>query len=270
MKRFSLLLVLLFAAATFAQAPVALTSEPHHHLKLQNDFIRLFYVELAPQQSSSLHEHENPYVNISLGISRFENKIPGKDSVNVSMKDGQVRYLASDFVHAITNSQDTPLRQVMIEFLKPQGEARNLCDLVVEHKPLNCPPGGAVHATKPAAGESTSVPEFETDEVRASLVRLGDGAKTTVAADAPDTLVVALENSALKVTQQGKPATLRPGSVAWIAHGSEATIANAGQSIARYLAFRIQIAIESPCRGRLQPRPFAELPATLNSPDRDS
>ena len=240
MKKFSLFLSLLFAATAVAQAPIAITSEPHHHVRLQNDFVRVFYVEVAPEQSTLLHEHENPYVNVSLGISKFANKIPGKTSVDVAMKDGQLRYLASDFVHIASNLQDTPLRHMTIEFLKPQGEARNLCDLAVEHKPLNCPPGGAVHATKPAAGESTSVPEFETDEVKASLVRLGDGAKTTVGADAPDTLLVALENSALKVTQQGKPATLRPGSVAWIAHGSEATISNAGQSIARYLAFEFK------------------------------
>ncbi len=240
MKKACLLLALLFAGAAVAQAPVALTSEPHHHIKLQNDFVRVFYVEIAPQQSSLLHLHENPYVNVSLGSSKFASKIPGKDSVDVAMKDGQFRYLPGDFVHVAANLLDTPLRHLTIEFLKPQGEARNLCELVVEHKPLNCPPGGAVHATKPAAGQITTVPEFETEEVKVSLVRLGDGAKATLAEDAPDTLIVALENTVLKLTQQGKPATLRGGSVSWLAHGNAATIANTGQSIARYLAFEFK------------------------------
>ncbi len=235
-----MLFALLFAGAAIAQAPVALTSEPHHHIKLQNDFVRIFYVEVAPQQSTLLHQHDNPYVYVVLGSSKFSNKVPGKDPVDVTMKDGQFRYLPGDFSHIATNLLDAPFRNLTIEFLKPQGEARNLCELVVEHKPLNCPPGGAVHATKPAAGQMTSVPEFETEEVKVSLVRLGDGAKTTLAADAPDTLVVALENTILKITQQGKPVTLRPGSVSWIAHGSEATITNTGQSIARYLAFEFK------------------------------
>ena len=240
MKKSFFLLALLLAGVAVAQTPVALTSEPHHHLKLENDFVRVFYVEVAPQQSTLLHQHDNPYVYVVLGSSRFTNKVLGKQPVDVTLKDGQFRYLIGDFAHVESNPMEAPFRNLTIEFLKPQGEARNLCELVVEHKPLNCPPGGAVHATKPPAGQMTSVPEFETEDVKASLVRLGDGAKATFAADAPDTLVVALENSALKVSLQGKPATLRPGNVSWIAHGSEATITNAGQSIARYLAFEIK------------------------------
>ncbi|MGH9705004.1 MAG: hypothetical protein ACRD4K_16640 [Candidatus Acidiferrales bacterium] len=240
MKKILFLLAPFFAAAAAAQSPAALTSEPHHHLKLENDFVRVFYMEVAPQQSTLLHQHDNPYVYVVLGSARFTNKALDKKPVDVALKDGQIRYSAENPVHVATNPMETPFRNVTIEFLKPQGEAKNLCEIVVEHKPLNCPPGGAVHATKPAAGQSTSVPEFETEEVKASLVRLGDKAQAAIAADAPDTLIVALENSALKVTQQGKPATLRPGGVAWIARGSEATISNTGQSIARYLAIEFK------------------------------
>ena len=176
----------------------------------------------------------------------------------------------SDFVHATANLQDTPLRHVTIEFLKPQGEARNLCDLVVEHKPLNCPPGGAVHATKPAAGESTSVPEFETDEVKVSLVRLGDGAKSTLAADAPDTLVVALENSALKNDAAGQACHAAPRRVSLDRPRQRRDDRQCRPKHRALPGIRVQIAIKSRCRGRLQPRPFCRVPATLNSPDRDS
>ena len=240
MKKTLLLLALVFPGVAAAQTPVALASEPHHHLRIENDFVRVFYMEVAPKQSTLLHQHDNPYVSVALGSTRFTNKVLDKQPVDVTLKDGQFRYSAENPVHVATNPMETPLRNVTIEFLKPQGEAKNLCEIVVEHKPLNCPPGGAVHATKPAAGETTSVPEFETEEVKASLVRLGDKAQAIIAADAPDTLIVALENSALKVTQQGKPAALRPGGVAWIARGSEATISNTGQSVARFLAFEFK------------------------------
>jgi hypothetical protein len=241
MKKTLLLAAMLFGAAAGAQTPVAITAEPHHHLKIQNDDVRVFYVAVAPHQTTLMHLHDKPYLYVALGDAKFSNNVLGTGESDVMLKDAHYRYSSGGFAHLATNLLDTPFRNVTVEFEKPQDNARNLCEQVIEHQALHCPAGAATHATKPPAGGSTTVPEFETDESHVSFTRMAVGAKITLAADAPDTLIVALENASLHVTQAGKPMTkLTSGGSIWLAHGTGATIENAGQSIARYLLFEFK------------------------------
>jgi hypothetical protein len=68
MKSSFYLVALLLVSPLFAQAPTAvpLKGEPHHHLVLENDYVRVFRVSIPAHDASLLHQHDVPYLYISL------------------------------------------------------------------------------------------------------------------------------------------------------------------------------------------------------------
>jgi hypothetical protein len=141
MKRQFIVFALLFSASLAAQAPVAVPvgKEPHHHLVLENDYVRVFRVSVPPHDATLLHQHDLPYVYVSLGPADFINAVAGKPEAHVVMTDGQVGYSRGGFAHIARTDAGTPFDNVTIELLKPQGEPRNLCEKIVEGPVLECP-----------------------------------------------------------------------------------------------------------------------------------
>src|SRR5438270_218906 len=71
-------------------AAVPLTEEPSHHLFLQNEYVRVFKVEVAPHESTLMHQHDHDYVFVTLGDSQVLNAVRGKDRVERNLKAGEV------------------------------------------------------------------------------------------------------------------------------------------------------------------------------------
>ena len=73
MKSLLCSLMLLLAFSLNAQAPeaVPLPKEPHHHLVLENDYVRVFRVSLPAHAATLLHQHDVPYVYVSLGPAEW-------------------------------------------------------------------------------------------------------------------------------------------------------------------------------------------------------
>src|SRR4051794_2314754 len=102
-----------------AQAPVEITSEPSHHLVLENMFVRVFAVSVDPGKSSLMHRHAHDYLSVSLGDAQIMNTKQGAQPVAASFKDGDVRFTPAGLIHAVTNSGSTPFRNRTIELLQP-------------------------------------------------------------------------------------------------------------------------------------------------------
>src|SRR5947209_2044773 len=75
-------------------AAVPITSEPHHHLSLQNDYVKVYEVEVAPHQSTLLHQHDRDYVYITIGDAQVTSAIPGRQEVHLKLADGEAHRLA--------------------------------------------------------------------------------------------------------------------------------------------------------------------------------
>jgi hypothetical protein len=62
-------LPLLFAFSLSAQAPVAVPAakEPHHHLVLENSYVRVLRVSVPAHDATLLHQHDVPYIYVALG-----------------------------------------------------------------------------------------------------------------------------------------------------------------------------------------------------------
>jgi hypothetical protein len=141
MKRLFLVLALLFAAALPAQAPVAvpIPKEPHHHLVLENDYVRVFRVSLPAHDATLLHQHDVPYLYVSLGPADVINAVQGRPEARIVMADGQVGYSRGHFAHIARTDAGLAFDNVTIELFKPQGAPRNLCEKVVDGPVLKCP-----------------------------------------------------------------------------------------------------------------------------------
>ncbi len=141
MKPFLRSLLLLLSFSLNAQAPVAvpIPKEPHHHLVLENDYVRVFRVSVPAHESTLLHQHDVPYLYVSLGPADVINAVQDKPEVHLVMADGQLGYSSGHFAHIARNLSDAPFNNVTIELLRPQGEPRNLCEKVVDGPVLKCP-----------------------------------------------------------------------------------------------------------------------------------
>ena len=80
--------VLLVAFGTRAQAPAAnpvpTKDEPHHHLILENSYVRVLHVEVPGHDATLLHAHDLPYVSVTIGPADFINAVAGKPEVHAT------------------------------------------------------------------------------------------------------------------------------------------------------------------------------------------
>ena len=217
MKLFLCSLLLLFAFSLSAQAPVAvpISKEPHHHLVLENEYVRVFRVSIPAHDATLLHQHDVPYLYISLGPADVINAVQGRPETRIVMSDGQVGYSPGHFAHIARTDAGSTFDNVTIELLKPQGEPRNLCAQII--------PGAASAGCDKApgsalAGHGFSVePQLQTDQWNLDLVRLGPGTISPKLVVRGKSLVVTLSGSEAQIDVVGKTAqSLHGGEVTWI------------------------------------------------------
>src|SRR6266852_2246766 len=130
MKRSAVVRGRFLSAALNAQAPEpaplahgSVPGEPHHHVTIENAYLRAYYVEVAPHESTQLHQHDHDYIFVSLGPANVINAVRDKPEVHLVLKDGETHFTRGGFAHVARNLADTPFRNVTIELLKSQGEA---------------------------------------------------------------------------------------------------------------------------------------------------
>jgi quercetin dioxygenase-like cupin family protein len=246
-RRWSVGLCVIALAITFplraqVQEPVPLArgntpGEPHHHLKIENEYVRAYYVEVPPHEDTQLHQHDHDYIFVTLGDTEVINAVLGKPEVKLSLKDGEVRFTRGGFAHVARNPGDKPFRNVTIELLKPQGEPRNLCAQIVSGaSEIHCDSASREKERLRENGIST-VPQFQTDEVTVSLTRLAPNSEKTSLTTMSGTLLILLDASGIQKAVRGEPEEkLVVGDVMWLLGGSITTFTNPTRSAWSYLA----------------------------------
>jgi hypothetical protein len=212
---------------TAPPGPVAIGEEPHHRLVLQNDFTRVYTVMVPPLDSTLLHQHDFPYLYVTLGPADIVNAIPGKPEVHETLQDGETHFSPGHFAHFARTDSGMPFHNITIELLHPQGTAKNLCKNVLAGQPLECQQQvaasiakGKRNAPEPAADDD--VPYFETDEVRVDLFKVSSGRDYVDATPKTSALLVALTDANLDVNLGGEHLQfLHVGDVAWLAAGQD-------------------------------------------------
>jgi hypothetical protein len=224
-----LLSIALLCSAPNIQTPAAptavpLATEPHHQLVLENSYVRVYRVSIPAHSATLLHQHDLPYVSVSLGPADFINAVPGRPEAHVVLADGQVGYSRGGFAHIARTDAGVVFNNVTIELLKPQGEPQNLCAKIV--------PGGALMSPScpdvltDQEKETSTVPQFKTDEMTAQLDSHGSNGGIVVG-PVRATLYVIVSGSEIQRIVNDKPEEmLSAGSVVWLPPASKTRFAN--------------------------------------------
>jgi hypothetical protein len=206
-------------------AAVPTKDEPHHHLVLENSYVRVLHVEIPAQQATLLHAHALPYVSVAIGPLDFINAVSGKPEAHATLTDAQVGYSKGGFAHIVRTDAGTAFQNFTVELLKPQGAARNRCVKVIADLPVqDCPAGAAV------------TPVFETDEILVESETLEpQGKRVDVASDSPRLFLV-LDKSELTIAIPALGDTkLHSADVFWLPAGAAPVLTNSGASVSRFL-----------------------------------
>jgi|NGEPerStandDraft_6_1074524.scaffolds.fasta_scaffold89599_2 quercetin dioxygenase-like cupin family protein len=100
---------------------VEIPADATHHPKIENEYFRAYYVEVAPQQSTLMHHHGNDYVSVALGHTVIDSVAPDGAVKHIVLEDGDVRYTPAGLIHAVTNLASTPFHNATIELLQNHG-----------------------------------------------------------------------------------------------------------------------------------------------------
>ncbi len=214
------LLPLMIATSVFAQtsAPkeVEITAEPHHHLVLQNEYVRVFSVEVSPKDATLLHRHRHDYVFVNLGTAEISNEVLGKAPVKVTLQDGDAKFSQGDFAHVARNIGATPFRNIAVEFMQ---------DAKMRDEPSKWD-------TEPAKIQGgTQEILFVKDGVRVSRVELETAGFEPKHHHVGPHLVIALTDIELRAESADKTASnleMKAGEVKWVPGDITHTVTNVG------------------------------------------
>jgi quercetin dioxygenase-like cupin family protein len=220
--------LLLSATLLLAQAPgeVEITAEPSHHRVLENAYVRVFKVEVAPRGQTLMHRHRYDYIFVTLGATRVENQVASKPPATLTLQDGETRFTPGDFAHVARNLSDSPFRNVTIELLQDEEARKSPPPKWDEDRGLHVLNGGTQEIL------------FVKDGVRVSDIELNPGGSIPQHHHAGPHLVVAVSDLDLRSDVQGKgvaKAALKSGDVAWVKGGFTHTLTNAGQKQAKFI-----------------------------------
>lgn len=234
MPRLLLAISLLLGLSGFAQQqPVDVSSEPHHHHVLNNLFVRVYDVSIAPNQSTLMHRHGHDYLGIFLGDSDFANIEPDGQSSMAKIGDGEVRFASSPVVHAVQDKASGPFRNITIELMQPTTHEKactESCQI-----PVPC-----TSADKSACA---SVEKLMTaDQWSVTRITIPPGATYPQHTHLANFLVIPLTDAHLKIRNQNgpqKPVSYKTGQVRWN-NPSVHSVTNAGQNTAKLVVLEFR------------------------------
>jgi quercetin dioxygenase-like cupin family protein len=228
MKLRSLFLIIIACTVLlYAQSPeVEITAEPHHHLVLQNPFVRVFKVEVAPHAVTLMHRHRHDYVFVTLGASEVENDVQGKPPATLKLKDGDTYFLPGGFAHIAKNLVDQPFRNVTIEFMQDEKARKSPLPKWDEERGMHILEGGTQDIL------------FVKDGVRTTEVALQPGATLPKHHHAGPHLLVAVSDLEIRSDVVGQGPMLgyfKSGDVKWLPGGYSHTLTNLGKAEAKFI-----------------------------------
>lgn len=232
----SIITVGLAVSLLAAQAPsqeVEITAEPFHHLAFENQYVRVFRVEVPPNRPTLLHRHRHDYIFVTLGASEVSNQVQGKPAVALKLADGEARMVEGGFAHVATNLAPTPFRNLTIEIL-PAGKRRAFARR--NRKPawergLEVLDQGTVHTL------------FVKDGLRATDVELPPGGALPQHTHTGPHLVIAVTDLEVRSEAKGKPAVVirkQAGEFDWMPAGVRHTITNTGKAGIRFVSIEFR------------------------------
>jgi hypothetical protein len=220
------LLAPLIIAQTAAAPTVPVAQEPHHHASVENEYVRVFKLELAPKEATLMHRHDADYIGLMLGDATFTNDRQGSKPAVVQWKNGEVRFTKGGFSHSIRNEKESALRNVTVELLRA-GDGDEIKPAENAATPLTPKYTVAGLARKGFSTFDTTLPAGATVEVPAST---------------GPALVVAVTDADLRAEAQGQEhaVSLKSGDALWVTDVPSHSLTNNGSQPARWVVIQFK------------------------------
>ena len=203
------------------EGAVPVSGEPHHVLVFKNDFVHVYNVTVPPLDVTLMHQHDLPYLYLTLGMTDITNAVQGKPEAHLVYEDGTTRYSPGSFAHVVRTDAGILFHNITIELAHPQASPHNLGEKGGDPALGACPQNAADAKSYGQIPSEQLTPCFETDEVRMDIVRVEGGKDYEETAPKLATLVVAMSNANLDVSLAGEhSAFLHAGDVLWLPAGT--------------------------------------------------
>jgi quercetin dioxygenase-like cupin family protein len=212
--------------AAASSGEVEITAEPHHHLVLKNEFVRVFQVEVPPHQATLMHRHRYDYVYVTIGAAEISNEPQGKPPATIKLQDGETRFLAGNFSHIARDVASTPFRNVTVEFLQ-------------DKKGASAPKWREDRGLQILQGGTADILAVK-DGVRITDFQLQPGASIPSHELAGPFLLVAVNDLDLRTQEKDRAGHLKPGSVKWFPSGYKKTFSNAAKQTAHFVTLEFR------------------------------
>jgi hypothetical protein len=183
-----------FMAAQAAAPAVEITNEPHHHLTFENQYVRVFNVQVDPNTQTLTHIHHHDYIAITLGEAEISNTVQGKPTATMKLHDGDTNFSSGNFAHYVTDLGPQPFRNVTIELLQDESLRNSVASGKIhwdEDRGLDILEGGTKEIL------------FVKDGVRVSEFELQPGGSVPAQRDAGPQLLVAVSDLDLRENDPG-------------------------------------------------------------------
>jgi len=116
-------------ASTTPKEPMPANQEPHHHLKYENQYIRVLEVTLEPGESSLFHTHSIDVLYVTLADAVVRAQEQGEDwGPETAFRAGVANFdnaSKTPYTHHLKNIRKTQLHTINIEFLPGPYPARH-------------------------------------------------------------------------------------------------------------------------------------------------
>lgn len=209
---------------------VPISQEHHHHLVLENSYVKAYEVELAPHDKTLMHQHVHDYVYVVFGDDDVTNAVADKPEVRLKQPDLSVNFSPGPFAHVAVNNADTPFRNITIELLRPQGQVKKL------YTTLAAALSGTANGERKL--EPTTV--LETQELRVQAIGIAPKSTWVMPVDGHNRLVVItgkiFDTSGKTETNSPFPA----GMLAWVPAGKPWTFSNPALGIEKLMVLEFK------------------------------
>jgi quercetin dioxygenase-like cupin family protein len=232
MSNYALFLCIGCIGATLMVAQAAapeleIIDEPHHHLTFENQFVRVFNVQVDPNTQTGMHWHRHDYIAVTLGDAEVSNTVKNKPAVTAKLADGQTVFASGNFAHIVGDIGSQPFRNVTVELLQ-DASLRNSYASGKIHWDLER--GLSV------LDRGTAQVLFVKDGIRVTEFELQPGG--TAPAQISPRLLVAVTDLYLHIAPEGQssaPFNLKSGDHKWLSANHSHSVTNTGSSPAKFV-----------------------------------
>lgn len=198
-------------------AEVPISKEHHHHLILENSYVKAYEVEVPAHESTLLHRHDFDYVYVVLGDADVTNAVLGKPELKLHLPDLTVNFSPGPFAHVAGNVGDAPFRNFTISLLRKQGELKTYFPTV----------DAALEDAAKAANAAGARDILETNELRVSAIKVAPGSNWTPAKSKGPRLFMLVDRMRdLAGPKEPKAPTFPEGMLVWVPGGKRWTLVN--------------------------------------------